>query len=253
VIGLALLAISWAGEATPPPKGAMFPPRVAVPAGPATLGADGVPDQAPRRSEEVDAFKLDRAEVSLGQYAVFVQSGGYRDPSLWSEAGLAWLAAHPDAEGDEALRAQGRGPRHPAVNISAYEAEAYCAWAGGRLPGEWEWEKAARADGGGRYPWGEGEDASRANWFSGTKVAVLTRVTTVPTDEGAPQTEAGLMHLTGNVWEWTASDYAASGAGGWRVARGCSWMNLPSYCTTTWREPMDPGERRPTVGARCAE
>ena len=222
---------------------------VLIPAGEATVGSAEVPDQAPARAVQLDAFRLDPTEVSVGDWAAFTADGGYAAPEHWSEAGRGWLADTPSAPADADRRAMGRHPDHPVINVSFYEAEAYCAWAGGRLPTEWEWERAARgADGLGHpYPWGAEADPRRANWYHADKVAVTQTITTLPVAEG-PAPTRGLRHMAGNVWEWTSSEYAP----GLQVARGGSWMNLWSYCTTSWREPVPPADQRLTVGARCA-
>ena len=232
--------------------GAEHPP-VLIPAGEAVVGSDDVPDQAPRRTLRLDAFRLAPVEVSVGDWAAFTAAGGYAEPAHWSEAGLAWLADTPGAPTDAGRRAMGRSPDHPVVNVSYYEAEAYCAWDGGRLPTEWEWERAARgADGVGHpYPWGAEVDVQRANWYHADKVAVIRSVTTQPV-AGGPDPVRGLRHMAGNVWEWTSSAYSASDEADFQVARGGSWMNLWSYCTTSWREPVPPADQRLTVGVRCA-
>ena len=87
----------------------------------------------------VDAFELGRTPVTNLQYADFVRDGGAERPPHWP------------APGD-----------HPVTFVDWHDAAAFCAWAGGRLPTEAEWEKAARGTDGRRFPWGDEEDASRA-------------------------------------------------------------------------------------------
>ncbi len=228
----------------------------AIAGGAAWLGNDAVPDEAPRRQVELPAFSIGATEVSLGQYQAFVDAGGYRDPALWSASGLAWLEDH--AEVEHADRALGRTSEHPVFLISRFEAEAFCAWAGGRLPTEWEWERAARGISGGKYSWGDEPKDHFGNWYSAGKYAFLEGYMTWSVDEARPETrtrEDG-VNYAGNVWEWTSSTYHHDAVGGgdtpWDVIRGGSWINLPSYCTATHREPARPEERRETLGVRCA-
>src|SRR6185503_7478761 len=102
-------------------------------------------------------FLIDRAPVTVGAYAAFIEAGGYEDRSLWSRAGWAFRTrvdlTKPRFWGEEEWAAY-LVPTHPVVGVSAYEAEAYAAFSGGRLPTEIEWEKAARGTDGRRYPWG---------------------------------------------------------------------------------------------------
>lgn len=241
-------------------RGEAAPPRVdwvSIPAGEGIVGSDRVPDQAPRRSLYLGDFALMRSEVSLRDFERFAAAGGYGDRALWSEAGEDWLADHPGAAEASAHRALGRAPEHPVLNVSYYEAEAYCAWIGGRLPTEWEWERGARGDDGRRYPWGDEADPGEANWNHAGKVEVIHRVTTVPVSGGSAPSPYGLLHMAGNAWEWTSSGYGQDPQHPpehptWQVVRGGSWMNLWSYCSTTWREPVRPEDQRITVGFRCA-
>jgi iron(II)-dependent oxidoreductase len=227
------IAAALAARATPPPG--------ALPIG---LAAGGT------------SIAIDRAEVSLAQFEAFAAKG-YLDPSLWSPAGRRWLAAHPGGAGPTA-RAAGRGPDHPVVAVTLYEAEAYCAWRGGRLPTGAEWELAACGARPGTYPWGEGEPAGPA-WYHEGKYGLVERVATLPADaqDAALDSPAGLRHAAGNVWEWTAEPYRAGGGpddprSPWVTLRGGSYANLPSYCTCRHREPALPDEPRLTVGFRCA-
>lgn len=191
------------------------------------------------------AFRIDRTEVSLDAFEAF--AAAWSDRRWWTEAGWAWLAAHPGGAGREA-RAAKRAGRHPVVMVSAYEAEAYCAAQGGRLPTEAEWARAACGEDGRRFPWGEDEDYE-ARWYGEGKGGAVTSVKTAPVDEAPARLASpyGLLHAAGNVWEWTADAW-----GRWRAIRGGSFMNLPSYCSCAHREPARPEEGRLTLGFRCA-
>jgi len=151
------------------------------------------------------------------------------------------------------------------VAISYYEAEAYCAYVGGRLPTEAEWERAACGGRDRRYPWGNDASAP-AIWYDGGKFDNVIRVETAPVSEQAVALHSpdGLLHMAGNVWEWTRDAYHARDWGGsspsspistaqtpWRTLRGGSFMNLPSYSSCQHREPARPDRVAFTVGFRC--
>ena len=146
-----------------------------------------------------------------------------------------------------------------------FEADAYCRWKGGHLPTEAQWEQAACPKEG-KFPWGNNEDIEAA-WYSGGKYGHLQSVLTKPVKESNPtqKTTDGLTHTVGNVWEWTADWYHSDGYqahadkdptgpkdGVWKTMRGGSFMNLPSYCSCTHREPAPPVRVAYTVGFRCA-
>lgn len=244
-----LAALVCAAAAAPPARDA-----VPLPAGTFQLG-DGRSPDAPRRAVALDALQLDRTEVSIDAFERFVQEGWSQD-GLWSAAGLRWRRDHPQGAGPSNRRAD-RAVDHPVVAVTFYEAEAYCAWAGGRLPTQDEWERAACGGETQRYPWGDA-DAQPATWYAGSKYGQIQRVDTVPVHQAAVGTASaeGVLHLAGNVWEWTASGYhrdPTQGADGpWRTLRGGSFMNLPSYATCTHREPAEPARVAFTTGFRCA-
>ena len=230
-----------------------------------TMGSGETPDETPARLVTLSPYAIELTEVSIQSFEVFVEKGWDKD-SNWTTEGLEWRAQNPDGAGSIHRRA-GRGDEHPVVAVSWYEADAYCRWTGGRLPTEAEWEQAAcRGQQPGRFAWGN-DEMVEAPWYSAGKYGHLQSVLTKATKD-APDTQRtldGLYHTTGNVWEWTADWYHAESyksdsttnpkgptTGTWKTLRGGSFMNLPSYCTCTHREPARPTRVAYTTGFRCA-
>ncbi len=169
-----------------------------VPGGTFTMGADGVGerDEQPAHSVTVASFQLDKTEVTNQKYLECVSAGAcqpYRD-----------TVARGFHAGPEAGF---RGPDQPVVGVSWFDAGAYCAFRGKRLPREAEWERAARGEDGRKYAWGnEAPDAARLACFGrkvGAKGATTMPVGSYPEGRGP----YGHFDLTGNVWEWTADVY----------------------------------------------
>lgn len=236
-----------------------------IPAGRFEQGSAAEPD-APVRTVTLSAYRIDATEVTIQAFERFVTAGGYRQDRWWSPEGRQWLAQHPGGAGAD-HRAAGRDTDHPVVAVTFWEAEAYCAWVGGALPTEAQWEHAACGAGGQRFPWGD-DEAVDARWYAGGKFGQIQRVTTAKAhdQDAALRSPLGLLHAAGNVWEWTqdryhrqawaggvpATDPAGVSEGPWRVLRGGSFMNLPSYCTCTHREPAQPDRVAYSTGFRCA-
>jgi serine/threonine-protein kinase len=213
-----------AAVATPASK------MVKVPAGEFWMGCNEKVDQEcdadekPGRSVSVDAFSIDRTEVTVAQYRDCVEAGRCTDPATtgscnWGQAGR-----------DD----------HPVNCVDWSKAKAYCEWAGKRLPTEAEWEKAARGTDGRKYPWGNDWSASKANvGDDGTKP-----VGSYPS--GA--SPYGAVDMAGNVWEWV-SDKVGDGRG----LRGGSWNNNARLARASNRFSYDPDTRSNYVGFRCAQ
>ncbi|MEZ5356464.1 MAG: SUMF1/EgtB/PvdO family nonheme iron enzyme [Bryobacteraceae bacterium] len=199
-------------------------------------------DDRPVKTIHVSAFRLDRQEVTIAQYAKFVATG-HRAPYNW---------VHGKPPADRA--------NYAVAGVDWNDAQAYCAWAGKRLPTEAEWERAARGTAeGAKNPWGDREptrkDACYDTSFAG------------PCESGAfPPNEFGLLDMAGGVWEWTADWYARDyyskapsrnpkgpAEGQYRVIRGGSWADVAKYLTSAYRGWARPLERSPNIGFRCAQ
>jgi iron(II)-dependent oxidoreductase len=206
----------------PPARSGPLPAEVLVPAGAFTMGTSAEPwaldNERPAHETAVEAFWLDTTPVTAGAYAEFLDRGGYDDERWWSAAGWAYRTENRITAPRFWKREQDGWWRtrfgvyerstadEPVVHVSYYEAEAYAAWAGRRLPTEAEWEKAARYDPATgrsrRFPWGDEEpSAEHAN---------LGQRHLRPAPAGAYPAGAsptGVHQLIGDVWEWTSTDF----------------------------------------------
>lgn len=193
-------------------------PMVLIPAGEFEMGSnDGEDDEKPVHTVYLDAFYMDKHEVTNEQYKKFMDATKYKAPRYWYLPNFC-------------------APNHPVVGISWDDANEYCRWAGKRLPTEAQWEKAARGGLGGRkYPWGDEITHNNANyWGTGGKDKWEH---TSPVGSFAPNGH-GLYDMAGNVWEWCADWYDGNyyvnssklnpmgpSSGSSRVLRGASWGN----------------------------
>ena len=255
------------------------PEMVAIEGGPALVGAGpegfAYDNERPRHTIELDAYELDREPVSNGAYLEFVESGGYRRREWWSEEGWAWReregAARPLFWTDDRRvrrfdRLESLDPTLPVTHVCWHEAEAFAHAHGKRLPTEAEWERAATWDpAAGRrcpWPWGDGPPTpERAN---------LDAAAARPAPAGARPEGAsavGALGLVGDVWEWTADEFAGYPGfvahpyreysevffgGGYRVLRGGSWATDRRVATPTFRNWDLPQRRQIFAGVRIA-
>ncbi|MDT5042709.1 MAG: gamma-glutamyl hercynylcysteine S-oxide synthase [Actinoplanes sp.] len=266
----------------PPPATAPAGGEALIPGGPFRMGTDSEPwaldNERPAHEVDVPAFFLDRAPVTNERYAAFLDDGGYDDPRWWSPDGWAHrvragLTAPMHWRRDGAGWAYTRFgrtapivPGEPVVHVCFYEAEAFAASAGRRLPTEAEWEKAARHDPATgrsrRFPWGDEQP--------GPQQANLGQRHLRPAPAGAYPagvSPAGVHQLIGDVWEWTATDF--HGYPGFRafpyreysevffgraykVLRGGSFGTDRSACRGTFRNWDYPVRRQIFSGFRCA-
>ncbi|MBI2392716.1 MAG: SUMF1/EgtB/PvdO family nonheme iron enzyme [Deltaproteobacteria bacterium] len=225
------------------------PARVKVPAGAFSMGSTGgAKDEAPVHTVKGAAFEMDRYEVTNARFAACVKAGSCAPPSLSSSK----LRAHYH---DDPKFAD-----YPVIFVSWEQASSYCKFAGGRLPSEAEWERAARGTDAPRtFPWGESApDCKKAN-FAGC-VGDTDRVGM----REAGASPYGAMDMAGNVWEWTAdwydSKYYAHSpsvdpkgpeTGTLKVMRGGCWVSGADSLRTTCRKAELPKSWAPNVGFRC--
>lgn len=232
---------------------------VLIPEGDFIMGGnEGSGNERPEHKVWLDAYLLDQFEVTIKLYGQFLKETERRAPPLWDEDAI-------NTAGDR-----------PAVGLTWMDAEAYCKWAGKRMPTEAEWEKGARGTDGRRYPWGHMQPfVDIANYNRG--VWVSYPITLVPVTSGVAgmsirhglkeggRSPYGLYHMAGNAAEWVADWYdreyyqkspdrnpkgPASGEN--RVIRGGSWSDLPVGLRVTARVSAEPDFRDLTLGVRCA-
>ncbi len=198
-------------------------------------------DDQPARRISVDAFYIDTYEVTTTEYARFVSAARQKPPYNWG-------SANPP----------GGKENHPVSGVSWFDAQAYCRWAGKRLPSEAEWERAARGLAEGRtYPWGDRKPGKKDARFE-------TVEGPGPVGQFTPNS-FGLYDIAGNVWEWCSDWYereyyaqapeknpAGPRKGMYKVIRGGSWADVDKFLTTAYRSWTRPAEETPTVGIRCA-
>ena len=265
-----------------PADAASLPREVLIPGGPFTMGTSteawALDNERPAHTVTVPAFYLDTTLVTNAAYQAFLADGGYEEPRWWSPAGWdhrqrAGLAAplYWRREGGGWVRtrfgiAEPVPPAEPVVHVSWYEAQAYAAWAGRRLPTESEWEKAARHDPATgrsrRFPWGD-EDPTPERANLGQRYLQPAPAGSYP----AGASPAGARQLIGDVWEWTASDFLPyPGFTAWpyreysevffgseyKMLRGGAFGVAPVACRGTFRNWDYPVRRQIFAGFRTA-
>jgi formylglycine-generating enzyme required for sulfatase activity len=173
-------------------------------------------------------FRIGKYPVTVAQYLTFVEEGSApdREPEKWD--------------------AQQEHLNWPVVRVTWHQARAYCEWAGGRLPTEEEWERAARGPKGTKYPWGKEDiDPSRAN-YEESKIGHPTPVGLYPSGVSAE----GACDMVGNVLEWTSSEW--SKGSGTYVWRGGCFVNDRRLARPSYRYSVRPDVQDQILGFRLA-
>lgn len=239
-------------DAPAPAAAQDYPDMVLIPEGEFTMGdntrynwtfmlAYNIYD-GPEHAVYLDAYYIDKYEVTNEQYKKFVDETGYRMPRCWNDARF-------------------NRPNQPIVGISWEDAVAYATWVGKRLPTEAEWEKAARGADRRLWPWGNKFDKDKCNvWES-----LLKETTPVGKYEHG-KSPYGCYDMAGNAWEWCAdyydqNYYAASPSksprgpevGQQRTIRGGGFLYYGHYARCAARYRVPPYSQSPQIGFRCAK
>ncbi|MBI2842854.1 MAG: formylglycine-generating enzyme family protein [Armatimonadetes bacterium] len=194
----------------------------------------GFPSERPQHEVYLDGYWIAKHEVTRGEYRKFIDAGGYDDPKYWSEEGWhyrnKYSLSHPAWWEDTTIFGSyifTQTDSHPVVGVSWYEAEAYCNWAGVRMPTEAEWEKAARwnpaLSKSFNYPWGDVWENNKCNWWLDSKFMNRQTAPVGSYPDGASY--YGCMDMAGNVWEWVQdwmdpTYFRQTPSGGWTNPQG---------------------------------
>jgi formylglycine-generating enzyme required for sulfatase activity len=265
----AIAAADALGQAGDP----RFAPRnradnwVTIPAGEFWMGAQKTDPVAPNYDPEAyepeaPVHKVRLAEYCIGRYPVtvaeyseFIRNDGYQKQEYWTSGGFG------EFREPENWEEQVRYPTRPVVDVSWYEAAAYAVWAGGRLPTEAEWERAARGSDGRKFLWGDDEpDPLRMNYADDERTPHVGHPTPVGVYAKGLSPE-GLVDMSGNVGEWCQDwfgDYPTEQSnnpigpaeGRYRVARGGGWGSHAWHCRASCRPKFDPAYRVGLLGFR---
>jgi iron(II)-dependent oxidoreductase len=254
---------------------------VLVPGGPFVLGVDAATEpysldnERPAHVVDVPAFRIGRVPVTNAEWQEFVDDGGYHEQRWWSHRGWeyrqqAGVVAPQFWNGDGTRTRFGRiediSDDEPVQHVTFFEAEAYAAWAGARLPTEIEWEKACAWDPGAqrrrRFPWGDGSPTGELANLGGQALRPAP-VGAYP--EGA--SACGAEQMLGDVWEWTSSPLRPWPGftpmiyerysepffdGDYRVLRGGSWAVAREILRPSFRNWDHPIRRQIFSGVRLA-
>ncbi|MDO9380860.1 MAG: ergothioneine biosynthesis protein EgtB [Nocardioidaceae bacterium] len=266
----------------PLPAGRRVPrDAVTVPGGEVVIGVDAAAEpgsldnERPAHAVDVPGFRIGRVPVTNAEWAGFVADGGYDQPRWWSARGwqhrleaalerpMSW---HGDGTRTRFGVTEDVPPDEPVQHVTFFEAEAYAAWAGARLPTELEWEKACVWDPAlgrrRRWPWGDERPSDAVTNLGGGALR--------PAEVGAYPGGAsayGVEQMIGDVWEWTSSDltpwpgfttmlyadYTAPFFGGdFKILRGGAWATATATVRPSFRNWDHPYRRQIFTGLRLA-
>ena len=221
-------------------------PMALVPAGEFTMGSNLADDEKPVHTVYLNAFYMDKYEVTVGQYANFLEVTDMEEPPDWH------------------IMNQPQHQKRPVVNVNWEDAVKYCKWAGKRLPTEAEWEKASRGMDGRIYPWGnEAPTRLHANYGRKEWNNHLSLAPVGSFEEG--KSPYGIYDMAGNAWEWVSDWYdydyynnsprrnpIGPATGDSKVVRGGSWLYISEFLRSAHRFAAQPANRYFGYGFRCA-
>lgn len=267
------------GERARAPEAGPLPGDVTIPAGSYRIGAR--PDdpfvfdnEKWEHEVELASFRIARSPVTNAEFVDFVEDGGYAEQRYWSDDGwmwrgcagasapVHWRRANTGWERRHFDRWAPLRPHEPVVHVNLFEAEAYCVYAGRRLPTEAEWEAAATGGTHRRYPWGDESPNPRYANLEGWYGDVC--------DVGAfaeGESPFGMRGAIGNVWEWTSSvfagypgfspdayrEYSEPWFGSHYVLRGGAWSTSATMISNRWRNFYRPQRRDIITGFRTCD
>lgn len=223
---------------------------------------------------KINAFDIARAPVTNAQYLEFVEAGGYSNKDYWDEDGWDWKIerqlAHPVYWCKEDEQWQQRCfnewytlvEHQPVIHVSWHEAQAWCRWAGRRLPSEVEWELAASGTEKNTYPWGD-DESTNAHVNMDSHVLGCIDVAALPESDSV----FGCRQMLGNVWEWTDTtftpfseftpdmyaDYSQPLFNITKVLRGGAWTTRSRMIRNTWRNYYGPDRNDVFSGFRTCK
>ena len=258
-----------------------------VPEGEFKMGLDtGKSEEKPAHTVYLDAFWIDRTDVTNSQFKRFVNDSAYQTEA--EKAGSSTMYIYDvrakdwePRDGANWLHPQGPSSglagleNHPVVHVSWYDAAAYCDWAGRRLPTEAEWEKAARGTDGRAYPWGNQKPGGKLLNFADKNINLDWaensindgyRYSSPVGNYPAGASPYGALDMAGNVYQWVADWYSETyyqskstwrnptgpDSGQERVLRGDSWASFIDNVRSSSRDRRDPATTYDNIGFRCA-
>ncbi len=236
-------------------------PMALIPEGPFPMGVpkaarDGGVDERPNHEVFLNNFYMDIYEVTNGRYLQFVTETGHRAPQHPNDPTKGLWKGNMMPESVTDL---------PVINVDWFDAEAYCHWAGKRLPTEAEWEKAAKGTNDWRFAWGDVEptiEHANFNQLAWRGEATLVQVGIY--EKG--KSPYGIYDVAGNVWEWVSDWYAADyyqhspsrnpqgpETGTYKAVRSSGWQGETPQMRVFTRIKSLPTDRNNSTGFRCAQ
>jgi len=265
LIFILLVIAGCSKNGTPADGGSVSIEWVSIPAGNFIMGSTAADtaiwpytnDEYPQHIVYLNDYQISKYEITNAQYKTFIDAGGYSKSTYWSTDGWKWRTDNSITEPRWWYKGKYNSgnafPNYPVVGICWHEADAFCRWAGGRLPTSAEWEKAARGTDAHYWPWGNIWDATKCN-SEGTLDGYEKSAPVGSFPSGV--SPYGVYDMAGNVLEW-CNDWYQSGyysvssgnnptgpiTGTRRVLRDGCWANDSSYCRTAIYLGDDPSGR----------